>query len=154
MLVLDGDVLVSRAFLRERDRWLDGRLPIDLSVGDRVAAEQRIAGCEAMIDATLREVLVGRLPECELQLAHAAAKRSPVGSRKEDIEISRDGWMQLHQTGGEDAAARIVIRHSCETCDAEPFDESFIGNEEERLVASQRPSEDAPELVARDRGTR
>src|SRR5262245_17348081 len=147
MLVFDGDVLVSRAFLRERDRRLDGRLAIDLSIGDRVAAEQRIAGCEAMIDAALREVLVGRLRERELQLAHAAAERSPVGLRKEDIEISRDRWMELHRAAGEDAAPRVVVRDRRETCHAEPFDESFIGNEEERLVASQRTSEDTAELV-------
>src|SRR5262245_17680104 len=107
-----------------------------------------------MIDPALREVLVGRLRERELQLAHTAAKRSAIGSRKEDIEISRNGRMQLHRTGGEDAAPRVVIRDSRQTCDPKPLDQPLVGDEEKRLVAAQRASEDAAELVARERRNR
>src|SRR5439155_10500868 len=131
MLVLDGDVLVSRAFLGERDWRLDRRLPIDLSIRDRIAPEQRIAGREAMIDACLREVLLGRLSEGELILAHAATERSAVGSRKQDVEVLRDRRVQLYRSAGQDAAPRIVIRDRREAGDAQTLDESFVGAKEE-----------------------
>jgi hypothetical protein len=51
MPVFDGEVLVARAFAGEGDRRLDVGCRSTCAIRDRVAAEQAVAGGEAMIDA-------------------------------------------------------------------------------------------------------
>ena len=107
-----------------------------------------------MIDAQLVEVLVGRLRVGKQVLRGAAAERAAVGAREQRVEISRNRRVQRDRPARQHAAPRIVVGHRGDAGDAEPLDQAFVGAEEERAVAPQRPAEHAAELVAREVGLR
>lgn len=107
MLMLDRQVLVARMFPRDRDWRLVGRLSIDLAIVERIPAEQVVAALETVIDAPLREVLVGRLRPREEVFGSPAAERAAVGTRKERLEIRGNGWMQRDGARRKDAVRAL-----------------------------------------------
>ena len=103
-----------------------------------------------MVDPQLIEMLVSGLLFGEQILRAAVAERAAVGAREQHVEISRHRRMQGDRTAADDATARIVIRHRGHAGDPEPFDQCFIGTEEECAIALERAADDAAKLVSRE----
>ena len=148
MLFLEGQVLVARALLREGDRRLVDRLPVDVAVAEGVAPEERVGGRETVVDPSLREVLVGRLRAREQILAHAARQPAAVRKRKERVEIGGKGRVKLDGSPRQDAMAGVPVRDKRDSGDAEALDQRFVGREEESPVAPERATQRRAELVA------
>ena len=152
--MLDGQILIPRMFFRDRDGRLVRRHAIDFPVVEGVPREERVAAVEPVIDAHLREVLVGRLRVREEVLGGAAPERSAVRARKQRVEVRRHGGMQRHRPARQDALSRVVVGHRRHAGHPEPFDQRFECAEVERVVSGDRSAEHAAELMAIEIGDR
>ena len=101
-----------------------------------------------MVDAALREVLIGRLRPRKQIFGRASAKVSAVRRRKECVDKRRYGRMQSHAgTPWKDALPGILVRHGSQAGDAEPLNQAFVGSKEKCLVATNGAADRCAELV-------
>src|SRR5947209_5899752 len=136
--------------LRERDRRLVRRLPVDLAIIDRIPGEEAVAACEPVIDASLPEVLVDRLCWREQIFRRASAERAAVGPREEGLQVRRNRRMQRDGPCRQDAQAGVVVRHRGQTTDAQTLDEPFERGKEKGPIFPERAAQRAAELVAKE----
>src|SRR5262245_3915253 len=106
-----------------------------------------------MVNSSLDEMFIGRLRLCEEIFRHAPSKIASVRQREEGLQISRNRRVQRDRGDARQyALPRVRVGHSRDAGDAQPFDQRFIGGEEECLVLPNRAAEGAAELVALESG--
>ncbi len=118
-----------------------------VGVVEGVAREQLVAAAQVVVDAPLHEVLVELLAEREGERRQPLAERRPVGARVLR-QVGRNRRADRHRAARQQAEPGVVVRHHRADRAAEPLDQRFVAEEEERAIAADRPADGAAELVA------
>ena len=149
-LMLHRDIGIARLLVDVRDRRLVRRNPHDVGPVVRRAHEKAVRGRRAVIDAQLKEMLVGRLRLREEVLGSAAAERTTVGAWKQRLEIGGNRRMQRDGTARQNATTRVIVRNGGDPGHAKTLDEPFVRAEKERAIALDRTAEDTAKLMSRE----